>query len=151
MEKLFETAIFTRIAMLNILEGLNEDQFNSIPKGHRNSVFWNIAHVMVTQQLLLYRLSGLPLLIDETFVESYGKGTFAKTETSKKDVEFVKDNLVQLCEQAQKDFNSGLFENYKSYMTSAQIELKTVEDGIKFSSYHDGIHLGIVLSLNKLV
>jgi hypothetical protein len=36
-------------------------------------------------------------------------------------------------------------------MTSAEIELKSVEDAISFSAYHDGIHLGIVLSLLKIV
>jgi len=151
MEKLFETAIFTRKAMLNILNELNEDQFNKVPNGHKNSVFWNVAHVMVTQQLLLYGLSGLPLQVDESFVKRYAKGTVAPSVVSKEDIDLVKGNLVELCIQAQRDFDKGLFETYKPYMTSAEIELKSIEDGIKFSAYHDGIHLGVVLSLKKLV
>jgi hypothetical protein len=151
MNKLFETALFTRKAMLDILEGLTEKQYSKIPEGHRNSIFWNIAHVMVTQQLLLYSLSGLPLMINDSFVKRYSKGTHAEPEVSKQDVEFVRENLLGLCLRAEKDWNKGLFQNYKSYLTSADIELNTIQDGIEFSGYHDGIHLGVVLSLKKLV
>lgn len=151
MEKLFETAFFTRLAMLDILDGLTEDQFSKIPEGHRNSVFWNVAHVMVTQQLLFYGLSGQPLLIDQSLVERYSKGALATPEVSKEDLEFVKGNLLGLCRQAETDFGKGLFQTYKSYETSAGIELKTIEDGISFNGFHDGIHLGVILSLKKLV
>ena len=151
MEKLFETAFFTRLALLDILEGLTEGQFSKIPEGHRNSVFWNIAHVMVTQQLLFYGLSGQPLLIDKSLVERYSKGTLATPEIHEGDLEFVKENLLRLCRQAETDFSKGLFQIYKPYMTSAGIELKTVQDGVAFNGFHDGIHLGVVLSLKKLV
>ncbi len=137
--------------MLDILDGLSEDQFSKIPEGHRNSVFWNIAHVMVTQQLLLYGLSGLPLSIDNSFVERYSKGTLASPELPEADVEFVRENLLGLSKQSEKDWNKGLFQSYKPYMTSAGIELKTIQDGVAFSAYHDGSHLGVVLSLKKLV
>ena len=151
MKILFDTAVFNRQAMLDILKGLSADQFSKIPEGHRNSIFWNIAHVMVTQQLLLYGLSGLPLLIDKTLVERYSKGTLAMPEIPEGDVEFVKENLVDLSKQSEEDWNKGLFQSYKPYMTSTGIELKTIQDGVAFSGYHDGIHLGVVLSLRKLI
>jgi len=42
-------------------------------------------------------------------------------------------------------------ENYKSYMTSTNIELCDIEDALTFSNFHDGIHLGVVLSIMKIV
>ena len=83
MEKLFETAVFTRKSLLRIMDSLTEEQVLRIPDSHRNSIFWNIAHLMVTQQLLTYRLSGVPLEIEESFVERYGKGSEATEEVSK--------------------------------------------------------------------
>lgn len=151
MDKLFETAVFTRKALLLILENLTEEQMLRIPEPHRNSVFWNVAHLMVTQQLLIYRLSGQPLLIEEGFVERYGKGSRATEEISDDDIEFVKENIVPLCERAQQDFEKGLFQGYKPYMTSTGIELTSLEEALEFSVFHDGIHLGVVLSLKKLV
>ena len=151
MDKLFETAVFTRKTLLNILEELSEEQMLRIPEPHRNSVFWNVAHLMVTQQLLMYRLSGLPLRIDERFVERYGKGARASEEVSVEDIDFVRENIIPLCDRVQQDFEKGLFQNYKPYMTSTGIELTSLDEALKFSAFHDGIHLGVVLSLKKLV
>ena len=151
MEKFFETAIFTRSALLSILEELTEDQLAAIPRGHRNNIFWNVAHVMVTQQLLLYGLSGLPLSLDDDFVKRFTKGSVAASEVSQPDLEIVRANLLPLCKKAQEDFKKGVFQEYRPYMTSTGIELRSINDGISFSSYHDGIHLGVVLSLKKQV
>lgn len=151
MERLFEIAHFTRSALIGMLKGMTEEQYCKIPEGHKNSVFWNMAHLMVTQQLLLYRLSGLPLHIGEDLVERYGKGSFAKPEVSKEDVDYVLNNLERLSVQAEEDYKRGLFKSYKPYMTSTGIELSSIEDGINFSTFHDGIHLGVVLSLKKIV
>ena len=40
---------------------------------------------------------------------------------------------------------------FKPYMTSTGIGLNNIEDAISFSTYHDGIHLGIVISQMKIV
>ena len=151
MHKLFETAVFTRKSLLGILDAMSVEQMLRIPEPHRNSVFWNVAHLMVTQQLLFYRLSGLPLRIEEGWVERYGKGSTASEQVSAQDIDFVRKNIVSLCEQAQQDFEKGLFKSYKSYMTSTGIELTSLEEALEFSAFHDGIHLGVVLSLKKLV
>ena len=151
MDKLFETAVFTRKALLQILENLTEEQMLRIPEPHRNSVFWNVAHLMVTHQLLIYRLSGHPLRIEEGLVERYGKGSMATEEVSDDDIGFVRENIVPLCERAQQDYEKGLFQTYKPYMTSTGIELTSLGEALEFSTFHDGIHLGVVLSLKKLV
>ncbi len=151
MHKLFETAVFTRKSLLGILDAMSVEQMLRIPEPHRNSVFWNVAHLMVTQQLLFYRLSGLPLRIEEGWVERYGKGSSASEQVSAQDIDFVRKNIVSLCEQAQQDFEKGLFKSYKPYMTSTGIELTSLEEALEFSAFHDGIHLGVVLSLKKLV
>ena len=74
MEKLFETALFTRVSLLNILESKSYEELVHIPKEFKNSIFWNIAHLLVTQQLLCYKLSGLEIKIDQDLVSKYGKG-----------------------------------------------------------------------------
>jgi len=151
MDKLFETAIFTRKSLLQIMETRNDEDLVKIPDNFRNSIFWNIAHLMVTQQLLCYKLSGLELRIDEEMVAKYGKGTLATAEVSKNDIDYVKENLLALVIKMKEDYEKGLFGHYKPYMTSANIELSNIEDALKFSAYHDGIHLGVILSLMKIV
>ena len=45
-----------RLLLSNFLEKFSLDQLNTVPKGYRNSIFWNVAHIVVTQQLLVYGL-----------------------------------------------------------------------------------------------
>lgn len=151
MEKLFETALFTRTSMLNILENKSFEELVTIPVHFRNSVFWNIAHVLVTQQLLCYRLSGLDLKIREDMVTKYGKGSLATENIDESDIRYVKEELVNAMKNTFVDYNNGMFKHFKPYMTSAGIELKSIDDALGFSTFHDGIHLGVVLSLMKIV
>jgi len=151
MEKIFETALFTRMSLLKILESKSYEELVNIPENFRNSIFWNIAHLLVTQQLLCYKLSGLEIKIDKDLVRKYGKGAVATMEVENSDIQYVKEHLVAATQQTQEDFQNGLFTNFSPYMTSTGIELKSVEDAIRFNAFHDGIHLGIVLSLIKIV
>mgnify|MGYP000022054055 CR=1 FL=1 len=151
MEKLFETALFTRTSMLSILENKSSEELVKIPVNFRNSVFWNIAHVLVTQQLLCYRLSGLDLKIREDMVTKYGKGSLATESIDESDILYVKDELVNAMKNTIEDYKNGMFKEFKPYLTSTGIELKTIDDALGFSTFHDGIHLGVVLSLMKII
>jgi hypothetical protein len=150
MDKIFETAFFTRKTLLKIMEGRNYKDLVKIPAGFNNSIFWNIAHLLVSQQLLCYRLSGMHVMIDEDMISRYGKGALATAEVAEEDIEYIKNNLLETTKKLKEDYTKGIFENFKPYMTSTGIELQNIDDAIKFSSFHDGIHLGIVLSLMKL-
>ena len=146
-----ETALFTRKALLKIMVGLSEDQLQKIPQGFKNSIFWNIAHLLVTPQLLWYKRCGLPMKIDDDFASRYAKGTAPSKVIPEGDLEYLKKHLLETIDLARKDLESGTFKEYDPYMTSTGIELNSIEKAMEFSGFHDGIHLGIVLSQRKLV
>lgn len=151
MDKLFETSIFTRKSLLKVMETRSYEELVKIPHSFRNSIFWNIAHLLVTQQLLCYRLSGLDLTIDEEMVNKYGKGAIATAKVSIEDIDYVRANLLISMDRLKEDYENGKFKSYKPYMTSTNIELCDIEDALTFSNFHDGIHLGVVLSIMKIV
>lgn len=151
MNLIFETALFNRKVLKNLIDELNYEQLIKIPENFNNSIFWNIAHILVTQQLLVYEFSGLPKNIDDKLIAKFRKGTKATTDISKEEIEYVKNNLIPIIEKTQEDFNKGLFKNYTSYHTSVDISLNNIDDAIKFNAFHDGIHLGVILSLKKIV
>lgn len=75
MEQTFELNRTSRKLIAPFLEDFSLEQLNTIPKGFSNTLFWNVAHVVVTQQLLIYKLSGLNMLVSDELVDKYKKGT----------------------------------------------------------------------------
>lgn len=150
MEKLFESALFTRARMLKVLDQTPYNSLVKIPDNFQNSIFWNIAHVLVTQQLLCYKLTGQELRIDPALVDKYAKGTVPTENVDEADIAYVKTHLVEAMKQTIIDYDKGLFKTFISYPTSTGIDLNSIEEAISFNSFHDGIHLGVVLSLMKL-
>jgi len=151
MDKIFETAIFNRKVLRNFIDELTYDQLIKIPKHFNNSIFWNITHVLVSHQLLVYKNSGLSLEINPDLISKYAKGSKATTDISKEEIDYVKNILLPTILKTQEDYKKGVFKHYEVYHTSVKIDLNNVEDALKFSAFHEGIHLGVILSIKKLI
>ena len=139
----------------NILEGfLNQfslEELNKIPDGFSNNLIWNIAHVVVTQQLLVYGNSQLPMLVSDEMVAKYRKGTKAEHEVNQDEVNEIRTLLFSTLEQTQDDYYNGLFKNYTEYTVSTKSTLTNVEQALEFNNFHEGIHLGYILALKKSI
>lgn len=57
-------------------------QLNKIPDGFNNNLIWNIGHIIVAQQSLVYRGSNLPMYISDDLVNLYKPGTTPRGTTS---------------------------------------------------------------------
>ncbi|MDG1271188.1 MAG: DinB family protein [Flavobacteriaceae bacterium] len=151
MEKSLQLLGHNRQMFKSLLTKFTLTEINSIPKGFNNNIFWNIAHCMVSFQRLVYHYSGLPMGIPEKWMRQYNKGTAPTARVTQKDV----DELISLFDakntQLLKDLDKGIFKNYEVYTTSTKMELKSVEDAIMFCLVHEGLHVGSVLALAKLV
>lgn len=110
-----------------------------------------MAHIVATQQILVYRWSGLPTLIDEAWVDRYKKGTAPEGGPSEEDIDTLKDSLLFTAIQAEEDYFKGLFKKYQEYTTSTKVTLSSVEDAINFNNFHEGLHLGVILSQLKVL
>ncbi len=130
---------------------MSKEELLKIPKGFNNNIWWNIAHVVVTEQKLIYGLSGLSLNISQDLVDKYSKGTSPESEPNDEEIEAIKKLLFSLPEKTEEDYKSGLFTSFKPYMTSAKVELKSVEDAIAFNVYHEGLHLGSIFALARAI
>lgn len=139
----------------NILDGfLNQfslDKLNKIPDGFSNNLIWNIAHVIVTQQLLVYGNSQLPMLVSDEMVAKYRKGTKAEHDVNQEEVNEIRSLLFSTLEKTQDDYFNGHFKNYIEYTVSTKSTLTNVEEALEFNNFHEGIHLGYILALKKSI
>lgn len=151
MLKKFDTLLKSRELTLKVIDNLSIDQLNEIPEGFKNNVAWNVAHLVVTQQLLCYKFSGLDCLVSNELIENFKKGTSPSYNISQEEFEVIKKQLLALPVQLDEDYQKGIFKNYNSYTTSVNVTLESIDDAIDFNLLHEGIHLGIILQLVKFV
>lgn len=151
MNSVFEVQKTIREILLKILDNHSLEQLNKIPAGFGNNLIWNIAHCVSTQQVLVYKLSGLPMMVSEEFINKYKKGTKPEGDVSQAEVDEIRTLLSTTLEQVQKDFANGIFQNYTEYPTSMGYVLKNINGALDFNNYHEGIHTGIAMSIRKFV
>ncbi len=149
MDYTFGITLKTRAIFKNFLETFPLEQLNKIPIGFSNTIYWNIKHVVITQQLLVYALSGLPTLVSEEEIKAFRKGSKAESNATIEDVELLKKQLFSTVEQTQKDYNKGNFKEYSAYTVSTKTVLSTIDEALEFNNFHEGIHLGYILALKK--
>jgi len=151
LTKQFDIMMQNRKLLRSFLKYIPETLLFEIPGGFRNSIWWNLAHVISTQQILLYRFSGLPARVDEDWINTYMKGTLPSGIPEKKEVDFLQNCLIDTAIWAEEDYRSGIFKAYDAYTTSTKVTLSSVEDAIQFNNYHEGLHLGVILSQIKVL
>jgi hypothetical protein len=151
MSSVFEVQKTIREILLKVLDQHSLEQLNKIPEGFNNNLIWNIAHCISSQQVLVYKLSGLPTLISDEFIDKYKKGTKPEGDVSQTEVDEIKELLFSTLNQTKKDFEGRIFIDYNAYTTSMGFDLNNVQDALDFVNYHEGIHTGIIMSIRKFV
>jgi hypothetical protein len=141
----------TRENILRVMDGLTMGQLNHIPEGFKNNLIWNFGHVVVTQQLLNYALSGLPMYLSDTIVNKYRKGAKPEGAVSEAEYEMLKKKAFDLIEVLKKDYEAGIFQTFKSYSTSYKVTLSSIHESVSFNNAHEALHLGTVMALRKLI
>jgi len=137
---------------LKTLDAYSVEDLNRIPEGFNNNLIWNIGHVLATRMLLTYGLSGKPFPVDTYWIDNFRKGTKPEALVSAERIEELKSNFQSSLDQLKDDLGKPKFFNdYKSYTTSTHFSLDGVEQAIAFAGFHDGVHLGSVLALRKLI
>ena len=152
MEGTFKALLAIRKKVVSEVKELGLEQLNKIPKGFNNNILWNIGHVLVVHQLLAYRLSGLPILLDESLVDLFGKGSKPQEKYNNDMLDKLTRLLTCTVNDLEQDYKSGIFNSYKPYtIHTFNVELQSIEEAIQFITIHDATHFGYLLALKKAV
>ncbi|MBU2949829.1 DinB family protein [Tamlana agarivorans] len=152
MDFTFEIQKNIRKIFYKIIETTSLEDLNKIPQGFNNNVIWNIAHCVVTQQLLAYKLSGIDVSLSPKMIERYMKDTKPEGDLGQDEIDEIKSLLVSTIEKTKIDFDHGVFKTFNAYTVSTTGNtLGHINDALEFSVVHDGIHYGYVLALLKVI
>ncbi len=151
MTHAFEITNQSRKIISELLENLSLEQLNKIPDGFNNNIIWNIGHIIVVQQMLVYLLSDLPMLVSDEMVQKYKRGTKPEQDVTPSEIAEIQFLLFESIAKTEVDYNSNTFKNYKEFTTMTGFNLKNVEDALAFNYYHEAIHTGVIMGIKKFV
>jgi len=139
----------TRQNILKILNQFTLEEMNEIPKGYNNNLIWNAGHVVVTQQLLCYRLAGVAVNVSEEMIAKYKKGSKPEGAVDEAEKDLIISLLASTVDGIEADLKSKDFSGYKPYPTSYGVTLSSVENAIEFNLAHEAMHLGTMIALKN--
>jgi DinB superfamily len=151
MEIAFRINETSRKVLLGFLEKYSLEELNKIPEGFSNNLIWNIGHIIVVQQLLVYKLSGLPTMVSDEMIEKYQKGTKPEHNVTKKEVDEIKVLLFSTLEKTKQDFAENIFQNYIEFTSMSGFTMISAANAIEFNNYHEAVHTGIMMQIRKFI
>lgn len=151
MNQILDITLTSRKIVLQFLDGYTLAQLNTIPQGFNNNLIWNIGHIIVTQQVLVYQLSGLPMMVLAEMVEKYKKGTKPENLATQVEVATLKHLLFETINQTKIDAENKIFKTFTEYPTSTGYTLKSAQDAMVFNDFHEGLHIGVMMSIKKFI
>lgn len=141
----------TRKLIIGIADGFTDEKLLLIPNGFNNNALWHIGHVLVTQQLLVYKLSGVPMLLDEQIISAFRKDSNPKEWTETPNADAIKKQLQPLMDRFIEDYYADKFKSFERYESSYGVTLNNIDDSIQFLTLHESLHLGYLMALRRVV
>lgn len=139
----------TRQKFYNLTDTVERKKLLEIPPGFRNNIMWNTCHVLVSQQLMCYRMSGLPTRLSPELIDTCRKGTSPADWREIPPLDALKNDLLLSVDDLVNDYGEGKFLQYEAYQTSYGPKLNCIEDAIRFNNVHEGLHLGYCMAMLK--
>lgn len=143
----------TRQSLVVAADAVPPEAWTETPAGLSNNVLWNVGHLAVTLDLLTYGLAGLDLPAPPEAVAAFRKGTSPADWDAPPDRESTRRLFLLGPDRLESDVRAGRFDGapFRSYTTTPGVTLTDLDGALAFNLYHEGIHLGAILALRKLV
>ncbi|WP_237274450.1 DinB family protein [Tenacibaculum ovolyticum] len=151
MESTFKTWKTSRNLYAEYFEKYTLGQLNKIPDGFSNNLIWNIGHIVVAQQALIYKGSNLNGYISDELFKRFKPGTKPTRLITDNEIKELNVLLKSLIKKTEVDFYNGKFITYNERMTGTGFHLSSLMDAFEFNNYHEGLHLGYMMNLRKFV
>jgi hypothetical protein len=151
MNKQFEILRDTRKSLLQFIGGLTPEQLNEIPAGFNNNIIWNIAHMISAQQNVTYVRSGRKVAVDEAFFVAYKPDTKPQGTLGADEIASVKELFLSTIDQFETDYKANFFLEYTPWTNRYGVPITSIGDVLGFLPYHEGLHLGYIMALKRII
>ena len=140
-----------RIKILEILKEFTLEQLNEVPAGFNNNILWNLGHMVAAQQGICYSRMGLPRMVDDEFFMAYKPDTKPEKFIDAAGFEKIKELMFSTLDKLETDLQNNIFASYPTWTTRYGFEITNINEAVHFLPFHEGLHIGYIMSLRKLV
>lgn len=151
MQRTFSVARTSRNTIAKFLDNYTLEQLNTIPEGFNNNIIWNIGHIVVVQQMIIYNLSDLPMMVSREMIDKFKKGTRPEDGVTQQQVDEIRELLFTTIEKTEDDWKNGIFKHYREFTSASGFQMQSAQDAIEFNNYHEAMHTGVMMSIRKFV
>ena len=144
---------FTRQQLYRAIKDLPQEQWFAMPPRFANNIAWNVGHIMVAQQVLIYERGGFPTYTSPEMHAMYRPGTSPADWTAQPDPFELRDMLLDLGQKMADDYKVGKFNEtvYEELKTNTGLHLRNLEDTLVYNNHHEGVHRGTILALIDII
>ena len=135
---------------LGALKDLSAEQWTTVPEGFGNNVLWNAGHIAYYTGVFMYGPCGKPVPLPEVYKGWFKEGSSPKDWSDAPDAKDVLGRLGSQMDEIEKELGAGAFEGHQG-MELFGNKLDSIPKVLTFHCTHEGIHLGRIMSLLKLI
>lgn len=143
---------YSRAALLIALKNTKVGTWDERVEGFPNTIRWNAGHMYVTAEEYLNKADKNYEIIHPEWFDFFIDGTSPfKWEKEPPAVEVILDALKKQGERILECFEGRLNHAASETVDIRYLKLDTVDAALQFVTWHDGIHLGIVKSMQYVM
>ena len=133
MKARYDSGNQLRAYLLKTVGGLSNEQLLAVPPGLKNNILWG-------------KTPPVPKVYHDLFKNDTSPADWKETP----DAEEVKSVLAELNQRQLEAETSGQLANRKPFSLGSLL-IETNDDAMIFNLWHEGIHLGLSMSIKRLV
>lgn len=151
MIQLIDNLRRTRKFVTESIKELSLEKLNLVPHGFNNNIIWNLGHLVASQQSICYLRGGLTPSIPEESFRKYAPGSRPERFFQSDEEDEVKALLISSLDILETDYQRNAFADYSPWTTRMGLELNNINDALVYMHVHEGLHMGIISSIKRLV
>ena len=148
---LYKSVRVSRGYLLQEIGGMTDEQMLEVPDGAVNNVLWNLGHIVHSHNGFTYGACGLDSEVPESYAGLFKGGTSPSDWESPPSIEEVMGHIKSSTEKTYTDYAAGKFDDYNAFELTPALKIRNIEDGLQFNCLHEGVHIGIIISLKRLI
>lgn len=139
-----------RAQTLQSIHSISAEEMSRVPLGFRNSIHWNLGHILIAQEQLCLHYGKLSPLIPELYIRMFAQHSSPLDWPSEPPcVEELLGYLRRQPGYIAEQLGERVEEQLKKPFKRDGFTMHTIGELLIHSMHHEGIHQGIILMLRR--